>query len=351
MTLSIKHPLTAISPDNPAYEINPSNWNASHTIAGAASTQLVYGNVSGGLDQDSLLTWDVTNHALSTGAGSVTHPSVNFGTANTGLYSESAAIANLAANGAKIGKFSQTVLAFGLQSGLNASASGIFMGNPNVDAATANSIVLGSSTVTNLTNSVVIGYGSALDSTGVANDNNVLVGFGSSMSGITDSYLGGCFNSIVSPNTEFNTVSMVGNNNAVKIVAGGSLGMQMQALCNSVLYSNAGAGFGAPQFITIVGDSLNLPSYSTKSVAIIGSAGGGTTSQMVFSGDDGSAQLTGSLYPATDAKAAQTACALRAGNGAPNNANGNNGDVYFNSAGGALTTIYQKRAGAWVGIV
>lgn len=37
--------------------------------------------------------------------------------------------------------------------------------------------------------------------------------------------------------------------------------------------------------------------------------------------------------------------------GAPSAATGVNGDLYFNVAGAALTTIWQKRAGAWVGIV
>jgi len=42
---------------------------------------------------------------------------------------------------------------------------------------------------------------------------------------------------------------------------------------------------------------------------------------------------------------------LFSGNGAPLVGLGANGDFYFNTAGAALTTIYQKRAGAWVGIV
>lgn len=57
------------------------------------------------------------------------------------------------------------------------------------------------------------------------------------------------------------------------------------------------------------------------------------------------------IYPGTDAAAAQTSAGLYANVGAPNNANGANGDFYFRSDGGALTTIYQRRAGAWVGIV
>jgi hypothetical protein len=61
--------------------------------------------------------------------------------------------------------------------------------------------------------------------------------------------------------------------------------------------------------------------------------------------------LNAPLYCCSPAFGAQTAIAFFAGTGAPNNANGNNGDIYSRSDGGALTTIYQKRAGAWVGIV
>lgn len=42
---------------------------------------------------------------------------------------------------------------------------------------------------------------------------------------------------------------------------------------------------------------------------------------------------------------------LRMTTGVPNNANGINGDFCFRSDGGAGTSIYMKRAGAWVGIV
>lgn len=59
----------------------------------------------------------------------------------------------------------------------------------------------------------------------------------------------------------------------------------------------------------------------------------------------------GHIYPGTGGGLAQDKAGLLAGEGAPNNGNGNNGDFYFRSDGGALTTIYQKRTGAWVGIV
>lgn len=61
--------------------------------------------------------------------------------------------------------------------------------------------------------------------------------------------------------------------------------------------------------------------------------------------------LIGKLHPSTDAGAAQTAAGILAGTGAPNDANGADGDFYFRSDGGALTSIYQRRAGAWVGII
>lgn len=57
------------------------------------------------------------------------------------------------------------------------------------------------------------------------------------------------------------------------------------------------------------------------------------------------------FYPTAAAQVRQTACAIYAGSGAPSNVDGANGDIYFRSNGGALTTIYQRRAGAWVGIV
>jgi hypothetical protein len=57
------------------------------------------------------------------------------------------------------------------------------------------------------------------------------------------------------------------------------------------------------------------------------------------------------IFPGTDAGALQTAAGIYGGTGAPNNANGNNGDFYLRSDGGALTSIYMKRAGSWVGVV
>jgi hypothetical protein len=66
---------------------------------------------------------------------------------------------------------------------------------------------------------------------------------------------------------------------------------------------------------------------------------------------DGKVFSKSHIYPGTGGGSDQDKAGLLAGEGAPSNGNGNNGDFYFRSDGGALTTIYQKRAGAWVGIV
>lgn len=62
-------------------------------------------------------------------------------------------------------------------------------------------------------------------------------------------------------------------------------------------------------------------------------------------------QAHAQVYPGQPTIGFQTAAGLLGGTGVPNNANGNNGDKYFRSDSGALTTIYDKRAGAWVGVV
>lgn len=46
-----------------------------------------------------------------------------------------------------------------------------------------------------------------------------------------------------------------------------------------------------------------------------------------------------------------SAAAIYTGSGAPSASTGANGDLWINQAGGSGTTIYQKRAGSWVGIV
>jgi len=62
-------------------------------------------------------------------------------------------------------------------------------------------------------------------------------------------------------------------------------------------------------------------------------------------------RLSSRFLPGTPAGAFQSSLGIYGGAGVPSNSNGVNGDIYFNSTGGTGTTMYQKRAGAWSGIV
>ena len=91
----------------------------------------------------------------------------------------------------------------------------------------------------------------------------------------------------------------------------------------------------------------------TNNVAIGYKSENTFSSNNIRLGNDDSETVTtaAKIFPGTDGGAVQTTAGMYAGTGAPNNANGNNGDFYFRADGGAMTTIYHKRAGAWVGVV
>lgn len=80
-------------------------------------------------------------------------------------------------------------------------------------------------------------------------------------------------------------------------------------------------------------------------------AGTGTLVQSNNFGDQKSQIGASGFYVPSLANAIQDNTGMYGSVGAPSNSAGNNGDFYFRSDGGASTTIYQKRAGAWVGIV
>lgn len=63
--------------------------------------------------------------------------------------------------------------------------------------------------------------------------------------------------------------------------------------------------------------------------------------------------LVTGLRPPTPAGAAQTVLKLTGNTGAPNNAEGADGDFYFRSDGTVAgnTVVYHKEAGAWVALV
>lgn len=72
--------------------------------------------------------------------------------------------------------------------------------------------------------------------------------------------------------------------------------------------------------------------------------------QLAFSGY-ACLMLAGNQAQGSGSAAPPVNMAMSFGTGAPNNANGADGDFHMRSDGGAGTTIYHKRAGAWVGIV
>jgi hypothetical protein len=79
---------------------------------------------------------------------------------------------------------------------------------------------------------------------------------------------------------------------------------------------------------------------------------GGTRAAPAFYAQQaGFLNLKNAMYPGTPAGVDQASAGLFAGLGAPNNANGNNGDFYFRGDGSSGTSIYMKRSGSWVGIV
>lgn len=120
--------------------------------------------------------------------------------------------------------------------------------------------------------------------------------------------------------------------------------------------------FGNTGFTDTHGGTLRLGGIAGPTLLFNPSSGATTNGSIFQSGDiltfadSGVASkiqialTTGKLWPATDAGAAQTAAGIFAGSGAPNDANGANGDFYFRSDGtvGADTAIYHKEAGAWV---
>jgi hypothetical protein len=56
-----------VTPDDPVYENNSSNWNAAHTITGATAAQIVFGAAGGGLSQSADLSWNDTTNILTVG--------------------------------------------------------------------------------------------------------------------------------------------------------------------------------------------------------------------------------------------------------------------------------------------
>lgn len=151
-------------------------------------------------------------------------------------------------------------------------------------------------------------------------------------------------------------------------VTGGTVGnpvaMQAQGSDTNValgLYAKANATVyavtnGALSFVTAnpVGavNYLDQRGSATGNPITLSVAGSDTNRSMTLTtAGTGTVRFNNKIYPGTPAAATQTAAGLSGGTGAPSNSDASDGDFYFRSDGGALTSIYHKRAGAWVGIV
>ena len=144
------------------------------------------------------------------------------------------------------------------------------------------------------------------------------------------------------------------------------------ALLNSSITNKANLPyleFGGPvdqiKFGATAGTSANVSLWNgypgnrdgALNIAVGGAHSGSISKTGVFSW--GAAYITQSgginagvhVYPGTPTGAVQVNAGLLAGAGVPGAGTGNDGDFYFRGDGGAGTSIYMRRAGAWVGIV
>jgi hypothetical protein len=135
--------------------------------------------------------------------------------------------------------------------------------------------------------------------------------------------------------------------NAAQVVIGDE-GPALQAGIEFGLAGDAGIYRGSPAALVTVG------SFQTNAGQDI-SAGGslvarvGTPTQVTIGGTLGASGLA--IQAGAYAGGTNIGGTISYGTGAPNNANGVNGDIYLRVDGGVLTTIYQRRAAVWTGIV
>lgn len=105
------------------------------------------------------------------------------------------------------------------------------------------------------------------------------------------------------------------------------------------------------------GDSVDILSLSNSNEVYLGGLNRAIAGlNILVNGDswldvNGSAMsVKGRFYPGNLSSAKQSATAMTAGTGVPNNAAGNDGDFYFRADGAPGSLIYHKNTGAWAAI-
>ena len=123
------------------------------------------------------------------------------------------------------------------------------------------------------------------------------------------------------------------------------------------MLANIYSATGAIPWDSIDTTGSDLADIATRTHNTLQSIQGGTAGEYyhLTSAQSGLATkiLVTKLRPTDDDLTAQTVIGLLGGNGAPDNANGANGDFYFRGDGtkAGNTVIYHKEGGAWVALV
>lgn len=120
------------------------------------------------------------------------------------------------------------------------------------------------------------------------------------------------------------------------------------AITSGLITGTAGANITGD--VSVVG-AVNSFNYGFTAGNNVGLGWNGNGNLGIVFDSSGNLHAKTGFYPATPAAASQSATSIYGGTGAPSDANGSDGDIYIRSDGGALTTIYQKRTGAWAGIL
>jgi hypothetical protein len=128
-------------------------------------------------------------------------------------------------------------------------------------------------------------------------------------------------------------ITLGGTNATTAAGARTNLGLGSLATLNAVNDSN-----WSGTALSVGNGGTGRTSFTAKQV-VFGSAGGGEAQSANITWDDTALVLT------------LNGVGFYAAAGAPNNANGNDGDFYFRQDGGAGTHIYFKAAGAWSGLI
>lgn len=322
MAISITHPFVSSIPDGAdATVVRPSNWNATHSIADLSAISKLMGSGSAAATPTEITlgtNLTMSGTTLNAASGSSTWDTIGAaaGDATTANSTRRIVYQTAPSTDSRIAwRFTESAAATN-----GTSSSGV-----------PNQVLLQLDTVAASTQSPlkILSRGNfvlavspstrqlLLDDTG-GTSVPALAGVGSTTSGFG-----------------FN-----GANSPVIIVSGARI-----AQFNDRLYMTGGSS-NTPAITDLNNGNTGLAWLGADQVSFVNGGGG-----EMMRWNSGSVQSVKKFYPATDAAALQTSSALYANTGAPNNSNGADGDFYFRADGGALTSIYQRRAGAWVGLI